>query len=125
MNEVVNRIQNGTAEVARFMNGNADQLMAQNKEMVNTVTGIRDMITLLKQSAKAIGAADALQKKQAEIIGLTVDMNEDIAESIDRENGEFANITQLVQNNTEEIGELVKQIDILNEMVAELEEVLA
>lgn len=125
VNEVVNRIQNGTAEVARFMNGNADQLMAQNKEMVNTVTGIRDMITLLKQSAKAIGAADALQKKQAEIIGLTVDMNEDIAESIDRENGEFANITQLVQNNTEEIGELVKQIDILNEMVAELEEVLA
>lgn len=125
MNEVANRIQNGTAEVARFMNGNADQLMAQNKEMVNTVTGIRDMITLLKQSAKAIGAADALQKKQAEIIGLTVDMNEDIAESIDRENGEFANITQLVQNNTEEIGELVKQIDILNEMVAELEEVLA
>lgn len=125
VNEVVSRIQNGTADVARFMNGNAEQLMAQNKEMVNTVNGIRDMITLLKQSAKAIGAADALQKKQAEIIGMTVDMNEDIAESIDRENGEFANITQLVQSNTEEIGELAKQIDILNEMVAQLEKVLA
>ena len=35
------------------------------------------------------------------------------------------NITELVQSNTEDINQLVKQIDLLNEMVVELEEILS
>ena len=124
VDEVVNRVQTGTSEVAEFMNINAKQMMNQSKVLLETVQGIRSMMDLLKKSTDAISSVDALQKQQENVISITVAVNEDIAERIHSENEEFSNITQMVQSNTKEIETLTQQVDELNSMILELEALL-
>lgn len=124
VNDVVGKVESGTAVVAKYMNQNADQLMKQNEVISNTVHGIRDMIEMLKSSVEAVSEVDKLQKTQDGIITNTVTLNEGIAKGVDQQNEEFTNITQLVQGNSEEINELVQQVDNLNRMVAEMEELI-
>ncbi|MBD5543150.1 MAG: hypothetical protein HDR01_02600 [Lachnospiraceae bacterium] len=124
VDEVVNRVQSGTSEVAEFMNENAKQMIHQSNVLSETVKGIRSMMELLKKSTEAIASVDSLQKQQGDVIVRTVSVNEDIAERIHSENEEFSNITQMVQSNTEEIGVLTQQVDELNSMVLELEALL-
>ena len=124
VNDVVSKVQNGTNDVSRFMNQNAEQLMKQNRVITETVTGIRTMMELLKKSVAAIEEADRIQKMQNQVISETVEINEDIAERIDRENNEFFNITSMVQSSTEEITVLSEQVDTINDMINELENLL-
>lgn len=121
VNEVVTKVENGTATVAEYMNDNASKLMQQNQVIQNTVAGIREMMEKLKVSVNAISEVDILHKNQDKIILNTVNLNQGIAEEINREYQEFMNIAELVQGNTTEINELVKQVDTLNQMVSEME----
>ena len=124
VNKVVMKIQNDAQEVAQFMNDNSAQLIEQNKVMVDTVAGIRTMMDLLKKSTQAIKDTDLIQQKHRDIITQTVAINEDITRCIVDENSEFTDIANMVQGNTEEIMEMVKQVDILNGMITELENML-
>ena len=122
--EVVSRVQNGATEVSEFMNENAEQLLSQNKVIVDTVKGIRMMIELLKKSVDAIKQADSICYTQSKVIEETVAINEDIAKSITRENSEFSNIAGMVQNNAEDVVVLSNQVDSINNMITELEKLL-
>ena len=124
VNKVVSRVQNGTEDVSKFMNENAKQLLEQNHVIVETVKGIRNMMELLKKSVEANKQADKIRELQNQIIQETVVINEDIAERIHQENAEFANITSMVQSNTDEIVVLSDQVDSINGMIKELEELL-
>lgn len=124
VNEVVTRVQNGTNEVSRFINENAEQLTKQNQVIGKTTEGIRTMMELLKKSADSIAFADQIREEQNQIIGETVKINENIAERIQTENSEFTDITQMVQSNSQEIVGLSEQIDNINSMVTELEDLL-
>lgn len=122
--DVVSRVQNGATEVSEFMNENAEQLLKQNKVIVDTVKGIRTMMELLKQSVEAIDQADSIRYTQSKVIKETVEINEDIAKSIAKENSEFSNIAGMVQNNAEDIVALSDQVDSINDMITELEKIL-
>lgn len=124
VDNVVSRVQNGTEDVFRFMNENAEQLLKQNQVIVDTVQGIRTMMELLKKSVEAIEQADNIRDAQNKVIQKTVTINEDIAERILQENDEFTNIANMVQNNTKEIFTLSSQVDNINSMITELEELL-
>lgn len=124
VNNVVTRVQNGTNDVSRFMNQNAEQLLNQNKVIADTVEGIRKMMELLKKSVNAVEQADKIRNTQNQVIEETVAINEDIAERIHSENEEFSNIANMVQNNSEEIVALSNQVDNINAMVKELESLL-
>lgn len=124
VNEVVSRVQNGTEDVSKFMNENAKQLLEQNHVIVETVEGIRNMMELLKKSVEANKQADKIREMQNRIIQETVVINEDIADRIHHENQEFANITSMVQSNTDEIMVLSDQVDSINDMIKELEELM-
>ena len=124
VNDVVFRVQSGTTEVSKFMNENAEQLLKQNKVIVDTVEGIRIMMDLLKKSVDAIKQADDIRYTQNKVISETVAINEDIAKSIKEENLEFGNIAGMVQNNAEDVVTLSGQIDSINDMIAKLEKVL-
>lgn len=123
--EVVSRVQNGTKEVVSFINSNSEQLMKQNELIVQTVKEIQNMMSLLRESVNGICAADEIQREQNGIIRETVQINEDIAGRITQENEEFTNIAGMVQNNAQEIAVLSNQIDTLNNLVVELEELMA
>ncbi len=122
--DVVSRVQNGATEVSEFMNANAEQLLMQNKVIVDTVKGIRTMMELLKKSVEAINQADNICYTQNKVIKETVAINEDIAKSIIKENSEFSNIAGMVQNNAEDIVVLSHQVDNINDMITELEKLL-
>ena len=124
VNNVVTRVQNGTSDVSKFMNKNAEQLLSQNQVIVETVDGIRSMMDLLKNSVDAIAQADKLREMQNQIIQETVTVNEDIAERIHQENADFSNITSMVQGNSAEILNLSEQVDNINRMIKDLEEIL-
>lgn len=122
--DIVLRIQNGTTEVSEFMNENTEQLLNQNKVIVDTVEGIRTMMELLKKSLEAIGQADSIRNEQSEVIRETVAINEDIAGSIESQNTEFGNIAEMVQSNAQNIVELSTQVENINHMITELEKLL-
>ena len=124
VNNVVSKVQDGTNNVSAFMNSNAQQLMKQNKLIVETVDGIRKMMELLKRSVSAIEQADAIMEQQNKVIQETVSINEDIASGIRNENEEFSNIANMVQSNTEEILTISQQVDTINGMITELEALL-
>lgn len=122
--DVVSRVQNGATEVSEFMNENAQQLLAQNKVIVDAVKDIRTMMELLKKSVEAISQADKIRDVQNKVIKETVAINEDIAKNITKENSEFSNIAAMVQNNAEDIVVLSNQVDSINDMITELEKIL-
>lgn len=124
VNDVVNRIQNGTKNVSKIMNENTTQQLSQNKLIGETVEGIRNMMDLLKQSVDAIEQADVICNNQNAIISETVSINEDIAGCILSENEEFANITNMVQGNTEEITKISSQVEMIDSMINDLQELL-
>lgn len=124
VNEVVTRVQAGTNDVSEFMGQNAEQLLSQNKVIMETVEGVRKMMDLLKKSVDAIEAVETIRGVQSRVIQGTVEINEDIAERIHTENEEFSNIASMVQSNSREIMELSEQVDTINSMVEELEKLL-
>lgn len=124
VNEIIDKIKNNTNEVVKFMDENREQIMNQNKVLEESVTGIHQMINLLKTSVIAIEGVSELQQDHFQIITQTISANKQIATSIEDENNEFANIAELVQNSTNEINELVIQADSLNQIVIEIEELL-
>lgn len=124
VNEVVTRVQRGTNNVSNFMNQNADQLLSQNKVIVETVGGIRRMMSLLKTSVAAIEQADQIKSAQNRIIQETVSINENIASGIGQENTEFSNIASMVHSNTEEIMVISNQVETINTMINELNALL-
>lgn len=120
----VKNIQLGTAEVAQNMEKNEAQLEEQNKVLVSTVNEIREMIDTLKDSVCAVMKVDSMQKEQNDIIQSTVSINENIADKIEDQNFDFADISDLAQGNVTHINSLVDQIDILNGMVGKLNSIL-
>ena len=121
VNDVVNKIQNGANEVVRFIQENSNELTEQNRVLMETVKGVRTMIDLLRESSQTIQGAALLQKNQNSVIGQTLTINEEISININKENREFANITDMVQNNVDETNKIADQVDILNIMISELE----
>lgn len=124
VNDVVSRVQNGTNDVSKFIGQNAKQLLDQNKVIAETVNAVRTMMNLLKKSMDAIQQVDNIRDEQNTVIQGTVAINEDIAQRIQVENDGFTNITSMVQNNSEEINILSRQVDNINSMVEQLEELL-
>ena len=72
---------------------------------------------LLEESVTTIEDTNQIQQRQSMIIEETVSMNVKIADGIQQENGEFANITNMVQNSTEQVLVISSQIDTINTMI--------
>lgn len=124
VNAVISRVQQGTETATRYMSENAQKIQNQNTRMTETIEGVRRMLGMLKKSVQIISEADIIQNNQNDVIEKTISVSEDIAGRIDAENKDFLNIDEMVQGNTQEIFELSRQVDQINDMIVELEEVL-
>ncbi len=124
VNTIILRVQDGTVDVAKFMNENAELMKQQHNMMRETVSGIRDMLKIIRQSLDSINHMDGMQKHQNEVIQKTISISEYITAGIEEENTEFTNITSMVQSNTAEIMNLTVQVELLDGMVAELTQLL-
>ena len=121
---VINKVQENVREMSSYMEENSRKLTSQNEIFLSTFSGIEEMIGLLQKSIEDISAMNAVHKKQEEVIRKTVTINESIADSIEHEYEEFSNISNMVKNNATDIMQMKEQVDRINEMIAQMDEIL-
>jgi len=122
---VIGNIQDNVKEMTFFIEENTENLENQSEMFIKTFRSIKEMIELLQQSIQDISNMNEVHKKQEDVIRKTVLINEDIAESIQRENQEFNNISEMVESNTSDILQMTDRVDDINHMIEEMNELLS
>ena len=117
---VIERVQNNVKEITAQVEENSSKLGTQNEYFDNVFKGMRDMTNLLNESVNAIQTMGDTYAKQAEVIERTVSINQDIAESIRKENEQFHSINSMAEGNAGDTAEVTKQAGVINVMVDEM-----
>lgn len=122
---VISKVQQNVNNMTKYVQNNSEKLAQQNDHFNAVFTGIQEMINVLHTSIGDIDAMGDAHSKQSDVIRNTVQINEDIAESIQRENAEFSNINQMAESNTTDIAQMTAQVAELNQMVEQINLLLA
>lgn len=123
--EVINRVQNNVHEITAQVQENSVKLETQNGYFSEVFSFMRDMTNLLGESGTAIDAMGEAHAKQAEVIRKTVQINQDIADSIRTENEQFGSINEMAESNANNMTELTAQAEAINAMVENMAELLS
>lgn len=86
---------------------------------------MQEMGEMLKVSSDAVELMGNAYAKQEEVIKNTVQINQDIADGIKTENEQFVSITAMARSNTSDIKSMTEQIVSINNMVEEINAMLA
>ncbi|MDE6404672.1 MAG: hypothetical protein K2M20_03340 [Lachnospiraceae bacterium] len=121
---VIERVQNNVKEITAQVEENSTKLGKQNSYFENVFESMRDMTELLNESVSAIQSLGDTYAKQAEVIERTVSINQDIAESIRKENEQFHSINSMAEGNAGDTAEVTKQAGVISDMVDEMNRIL-
>ena len=122
---VIARVQENVNEISLHVEENSRKLGEQNNYFANVFQGMKDMTELLHVSVSAVNTMGEAHDKQADVIRNTVSINQDIAESIQSENEQFASINGMVESNVNDIAGMTEQVNSINGMVDEINKLLA
>ena len=122
---IITRVQSNVNEITLHVQENSQKLEKQNEYYSNVFQGMRDMNELLHTSVDAVNTMGEAHNKQAEVIKNTVSINQDIAESIRNENEQFRSINVMVESNVNDITDMTVQANSINEMVEQINQLLA
>lgn len=121
---VIDRVQLNVKEITTQVDNNASKLEEQNEQFKKVFDDIRDMSGMLRESVDAVNEMNTAIKRQADIIRQTVDINQNIAESIRDENEQFISIRAMAESNAKNTEEVAVQAKTINEMVDEINRLL-
>ncbi len=121
---VIERVQNNVKEITAQVEENSTKLGTQNAYFENVFKSMQDMTVLLNESVDEIRNMGDTYAKQAEVIERTVSINQDIAESIRKENEQFHSINSMAEGNAGDTAEVTKQAGVISEMVDEMNRIL-
>lgn len=122
---VIAKVQERVSEMTAFVDDNTEKLNAQSKFFNEVFVEIKEMIEIIHISINSINSMGDAHSKQSEVIETTIQINEDIAESIKQENAEFVNINGMVESNTADVVNMTEQVNILNQMVEKMNQLLS
>lgn len=122
--EVIERVQKNVDDITIQVDENATKLSEQNEQFGAVFNNISEMTNMLNISVEAIGEMDNAHKRQSEVIRRTVEINQDIAESIRSENEQFATISSMAENNAYNMEQVAAQAGRINDMVDEISRLL-
>lgn len=122
---VIERVQKNMAEITTQVEENAAKLSEQNDQFKAVFGSIREMTDMLHLSVDAIREMDEAHKRQSVVIGRTVSINQDIAESIQSENEQFASIHEMAESNAYHTEQVAAQAGSINGMVDEISRLLS
>ena len=117
---VIERVQQNVADITAQVEENSAKLSKQNEYFANVFEGMHDMTELLNTSVSAIKSMGDAHREQAEVIKSTVEINQDIAESIKNENKQFSAISSMAESNASDTVEVATQANTINDMVTEM-----
>ncbi|SEK28096.1 Methyl-accepting chemotaxis protein (MCP) signalling domain-containing protein [Pseudobutyrivibrio ruminis] len=121
---VIDRVQMNVKEITTQVENNATKLNEQNEQFKKVFGDIRDMSGMLRESVDAVNEMNTAIQRQADIIRQTVDINQNIAESIRDENEQFVAIRSMAESNAKNTEEVAAQAKTINEMVDEISRLL-
>lgn len=121
---VMSRVQDNVIEMTSYVDNNNKKLNLQNEYFASVFNNMNEINTLLHQSMDDINAMNNVHSRQNDVIKRTVDINVDIAESIEKENREFALITSMVENNAKDAVQMKNQVKSINEMAEQIDVLL-
>ena len=121
---IVEKIKNESSFTTKQVDESNNQLTKQNQILNNTVESIRNMLSLLKESALSIKQIDELNQAQNHLLKENVTVNNEISEQISTENVQFQQIAIVVQENTQHIIDISKQMSELKRVADELQAIL-
>lgn len=122
--KVISKVDANVAEMIRNVEENSQKLVMQNEYFGSVFKGLGEMIDLLHQSMDDVETMNAAHNKQTAVIKNTVEINENIAESIQQQNQEFSNISEMVESNVEDVTKMTEDISAINKMVEEIDVLL-
>lgn len=117
---VIQRVKDNVRGITLHIEDNSKKLTRQNEYFSDVFRGMRDMTQLLQTSVEAVDTMGQAHRKQAEVIGSTVSINQDIAQSIQNENKQFESINTMAESNAMDIGQMAEQVVSINNMVDEI-----
>jgi methyl-accepting chemotaxis protein len=117
---VIESVQKNVEEITAQIENNSEKLTEQNDQFKNVFSDIRDMTVMLDEAVNAINEMDKAHKQQSAIIGQTVQINQDIAESIRAENAQFESIRAMAESNAQNTEEVANQARTIGDMVDEI-----
>ena len=121
---VIDRVQMNVNEITTQVEKNASKLEEQNVQFKKVFSDVIEMSTILNESVEAVTEMDKAIKRQSEIIRQTVDINQNIAESIRDENQQFVSIRAMAESNAKNTEEVAVQAKEINHMVDEINRLL-
>lgn len=121
---VIGRVQDNVREMTSYVDSNNEKLNLQNNYFSTVFENMQEMNVLLKQSMDDISTMYEVHSRQNEVIRHTVEINADIAESIEKENNEFTMISGLVENNAKDAMNMTEQVASINKVTQQLDELL-
>ena len=123
--EIIERVQKNVTEMTSQVENNATKLSEQNEQFKNVFGEMREMTKMLNESVEAVSQMNEAHRRQSDIIKRTVDINQNIAESIQSENEQFAAISTMAASNASNTEEVAKQASAINDMVDEINRLLS
>jgi methyl-accepting chemotaxis protein len=123
--EVIESVQKNVEEITAQVENNSSKLTEQNDQFKTVFGDIKDMTVMLNDAVSAITEMDTAHKKQSEIIKKTVDINQNIAESIRAENEQFVTIREMAESNAENTEKVAIQARTIGDMVEEISRLLS
>lgn len=121
---VIARVQDNVNDISLQVEENAQKLDVQNEQFNSVFQEMQAMAELLDVSFDAINTMGGAHKKQTDVIQKTVSINQDIAESIQKENGQFVSINAMAESNALDITEMAGQVNVIHEMMEEINKLL-
>lgn len=122
--EVIERVQQNVKDITVQVEKNASKLNTQNEYFASVFQCMQDMTALLNTSVDAVDRMGEAHGKQAEVIRNTVSINQDIAESIRKENNQFNSINDMAESNANDTTEIATQASVITEMVDKMTQLL-
>lgn len=118
-------MEKNVADITAQVGENSVKLGKQNEYFANVFEAMKDMTDLLNTSVSAVQAMSDAHRQQAEVIKNTVQINQDIAQSIRNENEQFGAISAMAESNAGDTVEIAAQANAINGMVSEMSKLLS
>lgn len=122
--QVMDKVKENVSAMTEYVGENNNKLTLQNGYFEIVFKNMQEIGGLLRQSMQDISEMSSVYEKQTDIIKRTVDINADIAESIENENREFKAISDMVRSNAKDAVHMKKQVEAINGMAEQIDELL-
>lgn len=121
---IVDQVRANVSKMLERVEENYIKLDRQGEYFANVFENLVAMNGLLQQAVSDIDAMNDAHGRQSEVIGRTVDISEDIADSINNENAGFTAISNMAESNAADIVKMSEQIRAINEMAERIGDLL-